>query len=119
MPMMLKSSITTRAIARSKQTMPKRDFPPVHPGEILKQEFMQPLELSAYALANATGMPRTRINDILLGRRGITADTALRLARYFRTDAQSWLNLQTRYDLEVASEALAGRLDREVKPRAA
>lgn len=99
--------------------MTKRDFPPVHPGEILKLEFMQPLELSAYALANATGMPRTRINDIMLGRRGISADTALRLARYFGTDAQSWLNLQTRYDLEVTSEALAGRLEREVKPRAA
>lgn len=99
--------------------MAKRDFPPVHPGEILKEEFLKPLGLSAYALANATGMPRTRISDILLGRRGITADTALRLARYFGTDAQSWLNLQTRYDLEVASEALAGRLNREVKPRAA
>ncbi|MFZ5834201.1 MAG: HigA family addiction module antitoxin [Pseudomonadota bacterium] len=99
--------------------MAKRDFPPVHPGEILKKEFLEPLALSAYALAGATGMPRTRINDILLGRRGISADTALRLARYFGTDAQSWLNLQTRYDLEVASAALADRLKREVKPRAA
>ncbi|MSP42087.1 MAG: addiction module antidote protein, HigA family [Alphaproteobacteria bacterium] len=99
--------------------MAKRNFPPVHPGEILKEEFLKPLELSAYALANATGMPRTRISDIILGRRGISADTALRLARYFGTDAQSWLNLQTRYDLEVASEALADRLNREVKPRAA
>jgi antitoxin HigA-1 len=99
--------------------MAKRDFAPAHPGEILLAEFMQPLGLSAYALANATGMPRTRVNDIVLGRRGISADTALRLARYFGTDAQSWLNLQNRYELAVATEALAGRLEREVKPRAA
>jgi len=99
--------------------MTKRKFAPVHPGEILQTEFMQPLGLSAYALANATGMPRTRVNDIVLGRRGISADTALRLARYFGTDAQSWLNLQSRYELAVATGALAGRLNREVKPRAA
>jgi addiction module HigA family antidote len=97
----------------------KRDFAPVHPGEILLAEFMRPLGLSAYALANATGMPRTRINDIVLGRRGISADTALRLARYFGTDAQSWLNLQNRYELAVVTEALSDRLEREVKPRAA
>lgn len=106
-------------ITRKKRAVAKRDFPPAHPGAILKEEFMQPLALSAYALAGATGMPRTRISDILPGRRRITADTALRLARYFGTDGQSWLNLQNHYDLEVASEALSDRLDREVKPRAA
>jgi antitoxin HigA-1 len=106
-------------IIRKDRVVAKRDFAPVHPGEILQAEFMQPLGLSAYALANATGMPRTRVNDIVLGRRGISADTALRLARYFSTDAQSWLNLQSRYELAVATEALAGRLKREVKPRAA
>src|ERR1700722_6994747 len=99
--------------------MAKRDFAPVHPGEILLAEFMQRPGLSAYALANATGMPRTRVNDIVLGRRGISADTALRLARYFGTDAQSWLNLQSRHELAVATEALAGRLMREIKPCAA
>lgn len=97
----------------------KRDIPPVHPGEILLEEYLRPLDLSVYALARVTGMPRTRLNDIIRGRRGISADTALRLARYFRTDAQSWLNLQNRYDLEMAQEALGDRLDREVRPRAA
>src|SRR5271165_765695 len=112
---MSKSSTTTRR----DRTAAKRDFAPVHPGEILLAEFMRPLGLSAYALANATGMPRTRVNDIVLGRRGISADTALRLARYFSTNARSWLNLQSRYELAVATEALAGRLIREIKLRAA
>jgi addiction module HigA family antidote len=97
----------------------KRDIPPVHPGEILLEEYLRPLDLSVYALARATGMPRTRLNDVVRGRRGITADTALRLARYFRTDAQSWLNLQNRYDLDVAMDALGARLARDVTPRAA
>lgn len=97
----------------------KRDIPPVHPGEILLEEYLRPHDLSVYALARVTSMPRTRLNDIIRGRRGISADTALRLARYFRTDAQSWLNLQNRYDLEMAQDALGDRLDREVTPRAA
>ena len=97
----------------------RRDIPPVHPGEILREEFLEPMGLSVYALAQATSLPRTRLNDIVRGRRGITADTALRLARYFGTDARSWLNLQARYDLEVAEAALGDRLRREVTPRAA
>ena len=97
----------------------KRDIPSVHPGEILLEEYLRPLDLSAHALARLTGMPRTRLNDIIRGRRGISADTALRLARYFRADAQSWLNLQNRYDLEIAQDVLGNRLDREVTPRAA
>lgn len=101
------------------RTQRRRDIPPVHPGEILREEFLKPMGLSVYALAQATSLPRTRLNDIVRGRRGISADTALRLARYFGTDAQSWLNLQARYDLEVAEAALGDRLRREVTPRAA
>jgi addiction module HigA family antidote len=77
-----------------------------HPGEILKEDFLEPLGISVYALANALQVPRSRLNDIVLGRRGISADTAVRLAKFFETDAQSWLNLQQRYDLiQAESEA--------------
>jgi addiction module HigA family antidote len=100
-------------------TRRKRDIPPIHPGEILKAEFMEPLGLSVNALSRAIGVPRTRLNDIVLGRRGITADTAMRLARYFRVGAQFWMNLQSHYELEVAEENYGRRLDREVRPRAA
>lgn len=75
---------------------------PVHPGEILWEDFMQPFGLSSTALAKAIGVTPARVNEIVRGRRGITADTALRLARYFGTDAQSWMNLQDNYDLAVA-----------------
>ena len=92
---------------------------PIHPGEILLEDFMKPLGLSQYALAKAISVPPRRINEIVHGKRGITADTALRLGRYFRVDAQSWLNLQSHYDLEKTSLDLADRLDREVTPRAA
>ena len=105
--------------AHMKTRSRKRDIPPVHPGELLRKEFLEDLDLSVYALAKALGIPRTRLNDIVRGRRGITADTALRLARYFGTDAQSWINLQSRYDLEVAELTLGNRLQREVTPRAA
>jgi addiction module HigA family antidote len=91
----------------------------VHPGEILREEYMAPLGLSANALARALHVTPARINDIVRERRGITGDTALRLARYFGTDAQSWLNLQSAYDLRVAEIAASKRIDREVKPRAA
>lgn len=97
----------------------KRDIPPVHPGEILKADFMEPLGLSVNALSRAIGVPRTRLNDVVLGRRGITADTALRLARYFGVGAQFWMNLQSHYELEIAEEAYGERLDREIRPRAA
>jgi antitoxin HigA-1 len=97
----------------------KRDTPPIHPGEILKSEFMEPLGLSVNALSRAIGVPRTRLNDIVLGRRGVTADTAMRLARYFRVGAQFWMNLQSHYELEVAEESYGKRVDREVRPRAA
>ena len=92
---------------------------PIHPDEILREEYMVALGLSATALAHALGVTPARINDIVRERRGITADTALRLARYFGTDAQSWINLQTAYDLRVAELAAGETIDRVVKPRRA
>jgi addiction module HigA family antidote len=100
-------------------TRKKELLPPVHPGEILLEEFLQPMALSQYALAHAICVPPRRINEIVLGKRAVSADTALRLGRYFGMEPQFWLNLQARYDLDVARDALGARLDREVKPRAA
>ena len=94
-------------------------LPLVHPGEILRHDFLEPMEISVYALAQAIKVPRSRVNDIVLGRRGITADTAFRLARYFGTSPEFWINLQARYDLEVADRTLRRRIAREVAPRAA
>ena len=94
--------------------MTKKKIPPIHPGEILLEEFLKPLGLSQYRLAQDISVPPRRINEIVHGARGITADTALRLARYFGMSAQFWLNLQSRYDLETQSDHLADRLDREV-----
>jgi addiction module HigA family antidote len=91
----------------------------IHPGEVLREEYMVPLKLSANALARALGVTPARINEIVRQRRGITGDTALRLARYFGTDAQSWLNLQASYDLRVAEIEAGKAIDRAVKPRAA
>ncbi len=99
--------------------MTSRKFPPIHPGEILLEEFLHPLGLSQYRLAKGISVPPRRINEIVHGNRAITADTALRLGRFFGTTAQVWINLQSRYDLEVASEALGPRLAREVTPHAA
>jgi len=91
----------------------------IHPGTLLKSEFLDPLGITAYRLAKDIGVPQNRILGILSGRRAITADTALRLGRYFGTDAQFWINLQTFFDLEVAQRTIAKRIEREVKPRAA
>lgn len=87
-----------------------RKLPAIHPGEILREEFMLPLNLSSTALAKALGVTPARINEIVRERRGITADTALRLARYFGTDAQSWMNLQQQYDIACAQDALGKTL---------
>ena len=95
--------------------MTKRDFPPIHPGEILFEDFLKPMQISQYRLARAIGVPPRRIDEIVHGKRGITADTALRLGRFFRMEAQFWMNLQTRYELETTLEALADRLEREVQ----
>ena len=89
---------------------------PVHPGEILREDFLVPLEMSANALSKALHVPAPRINDIVRERRGITADTAMRLARYFGGDARSWLNLQTNYELRKAEIENAQRIEQEIKP---
>lgn len=89
---------------------------PVHPGEVLKHEFMEPFALSSTALARALGVTPARINEIVRCRRGITAETALRLARYFGTDAQSWMNLQDRYELAVAERKVGDALA-AIRPR--
>ena len=91
---------------------------PVHPGEILLEEFLEPLDISQYRLAKDISMPARRINEIVHGTRAITADTALRLARYFGTSERFWLNLQARYDLEIEKDRLGKRLEREVLQRA-
>lgn len=95
-----------------------RKLPPMHPGEVLREEFMQPLNLTAYALANAIGVPRTRIERIATERTGITADTALRLAKYFSNSAEFWLNLQSRYDILTAQHEIAAAIAK-IEPRAA
>ncbi len=91
----------------------------VHPGEIIREEFMIPMGLSANALAKALNVPTPRINDVVRGRRGVSADTAMRLARYFGGDARSWLNLQAAYDLQITQLAVGERIEREVTPAAA
>ena len=96
----------------------KNGMRPVHPGEVLREDFLRPAGLTANALAKALRVPAPRINDIVRERRGITADTAMRLARYFGGDAQSWLNLQTQYDLRIAQKTSARKIDREVMPLA-
>jgi addiction module HigA family antidote len=96
--------------------MNRRDLPPVHPGEILLEDFLKPMGITRYRLSKSIGVPQRRIDEICAGKRAITADTALRLARFFGTDAQSWMNLQGEYDLECAAIALDDRIEREVKP---
>ena len=99
--------------------MSGRDFPPVHPGEILQEEFLKPMGISQYQLAKSIHVPARRINEIVLAKRGITADTALRLSRYFGNSAQFWMNLQTRYEIESARDLSASSIDQEVRPYAA
>ena len=95
--------------------MKHRKLSPIHPGEILQEEFLSPLGVSQYRLAKETSVPPRRINEIVRGSRSISADTALRLSRYFGTSERFWLNLQARYDLEVEKDRLGNRLKREVK----
>ncbi|MEZ4683030.1 MAG: HigA family addiction module antitoxin [Caldilineaceae bacterium] len=97
--------------------MTQEKLPPIHPGEILLTEFLEPLELSQYRLAKAISVPPRRINEIVQGKRAISPDTALRLSCYFGMSERFWLNLQTRYDLELAKDRLADRLTREVSVR--
>ncbi len=88
---------------------------PIHPGEVLREEFLDPMGISQYRLAKDTSVPARRINEIVHGKRGITADTALRLGRYFGTSAQFWMNLQDHFDLEVQMDNIGDRLEKEVQ----
>jgi addiction module HigA family antidote len=95
--------------------MARKRLAPVHPGEILAEEFLKPLALTEYRLAKGLHVPARRINEIVHGKRAISADTALRLARFFRNSARFWLNLQTSYDLEIEAERLGAKLARDVE----
>ena len=94
--------------------MTNKNLPPIHPGEILLEEFLRPMGISQYRLAKDISVSPRRINEIVHGKRAITADTALRLGRFFDMSPQFWLNLQNRYELEVTEDMLVGRLDKEV-----
>ena len=96
-----------------------RRLAPVHPGEVLRDEFLVPMALSVYRLAQAIKVSRPRLNDIVRGRRAVTTDTALRLGRYFGTTPEFWINLQTRYDLDVAERTVRRKINREVAPHTA
>jgi len=95
--------------------MGKRAIPPIHPGEILLEEFLRPIGVTQYRLARDINVDPRRINEIVLGKRAITADTALRLSRYFGTSERFWMNLQARYDLELQRHELGDRLEKEVR----
>ena len=95
---------------------PTNAFRPIHPGEILREDCLLPLGISANALAHSLKVPASRVNDIVLERRGITVDTAMRLVRYFGGDVQSWMNLQTAFEVKVAQKVLDSKIDREVLP---
>jgi len=92
---------------------------PIHPGEVLMEDFLNPMDISQYRLAKDISVPARRINEIVHGTRAVTADTALRLGRYFGTSAQFWLNLQNHFDLEIQKDKIGKRLDKEVQARAA
>ena len=98
---------------------PKNGMRPVHPGEVLREDFLKPLGMSANALANALSVPASRINDIVLERRGVTVDTAMRLTRYFGGDVKTWMNLQIAYEIKNAEKTLSKRVQSEVQPLAA
>jgi len=95
------------------------DFPPAHPGEVLREDFLKPLRISQYALAKAIGVPPIRVSEVVNGKRSITPDTALRLSRYFGTSAEFWIGMQATYDLEVARDRFGAAIEAQVHPRAA
>ena len=95
--------------------MKQRKMPAIHPGEILLEEFLKPLDISQYRLAKDISVPPRRINEIVLGKRSISADTALRLSRFFGNTAQFWLNLQARHDLEIEQDRLGSSLEQQVR----
>lgn len=98
---------------------PKNAMRPVHPGEVLREDYLKPLGLSANALAVALKVPASRINDIVLERRGVTVDTAMRIVRYFGGDVQSWMNLQTAFEIKIAEKQLTKKVLAEIQPMAA
>ncbi|MBF0305280.1 MAG: HigA family addiction module antidote protein [Alphaproteobacteria bacterium] len=93
------------------------DFPPAHPGEVLLEDFLKPLALSQYALAKAIDVPQIRVSEIVNGKRAVTPDTALRLARYFGTSAEFWVGMQATWDLETARDQVGAAIDAKVSPR--
>lgn len=95
------------------------DFAPTHPGDVLSEDFLDPLELTQYALAKAIGVPQIRISEIVHGKRAVTPDTALRLARYFGTSAEFWIGMQATYDLEMARDKVGLAIETEIQPRVA
>lgn len=103
----------------TKKAKNKKVRPPVHPGEMLREDFLKPLGLSVNRLAMDLHVPVTGLNDIVRGRRSITADTALRLGKYFGTSAQFWLNLQSNYELELAQDLVGAQIENQVQPRQA
>ena len=96
-----------------------RRLAPVHPGEVLRDEFLTPMALSVYRLARALKVTRPRLNDLVRGHRGVTIDTALRLGRYFGTTPEFWINLQTGYDLDVAEHTVRDKIEQQIEPHAA
>lgn len=108
-----------RTKSRSATTTGKKAFAPVHPGEVILHDYLEPLGMTQYALAKALRITPARLGEIVRGRRAITPDTALRLARYFGTSAEFWIGMQTHYDLEMARERVAAAIEREIKPHAA
>ena len=95
------------------------DFGPTHPGDVLREDFMRPMDLTQYALAKALGVTQVRIGEIVNGKRAISPDTALRLSRYFGTSAEFWMGMQATYDLELARDRLGAAIAEQVSPRAA
>ena len=115
--MTIKREDIDRRIVNFSDVASGRRLPPVHPGEILRDEFLIPMGISVYGLANAIKVPRSRANDIVLGRRTITTDTAMRLGRCFGMSPEFWINLQARYDLDVADRTMRRKIEQEVAPR--
>lgn len=111
--------ITREEALTDARTMDTDSLPPVHPGEVLREEYLAPLSMSVYRLAAELHLPRTRLNDIVLGRRSITPDTAMRLGRYFGTSAEFWLNLQVQHDLELCRLDHHAQIKAEITPLSA
>jgi addiction module HigA family antidote len=113
MPGTSKSSIITEELIKM------ADFAPTHPGEVLREDFLKPMGLSQYALAKAIGVAQIRVSEIVNGKRAVTPDTALRLARYFGTTAEFWIGMQATHDLEVVRDRIGAEIDAQISPRAA